>query len=752
MTAGKRSQRDAARGEVQEVAPFFASSLDHVLAELGRIDLKIRARVSRSREAGESKEPYEGLFISELEVESLLSEPFGLGNRDRRSQEPAQEQQEQESPDLSALEQEIAKRRAESRRLGIELRLDTLADLFHLTPFDADVLLVCLVHEIDLRYERIYAYLQDDVTKRRPSVDLVLSLLSGYFEDRIAARERFSHMAPLFHHRLVSLIEDPAGSASPLLARFLKADDRVVDYLLGSDVVDGRLRHHVATTTTAAELEALPVAVETMDRLSRLVGSGTSGNADRIFYFQGPYGVGKRATAEALCRMCRCSLLEIDGASLLDARDVDLPLVMDLIEREAKLQNAALYWSSFDRLLADDMVNRFDCVVRMLKARRGLTVLAGGDAWEPNDRLRGKIFNRLEFSRPGYSERMALWKRALVDTPVDVEVDLEALAGQFRLTGGQIADSVNTGRNLACWRDPENGVVGTEDLRTAARLHSNRKLASLAQKIVPRYRWNDIVLPLGRLRQLQDIFDAAKCSPVVYGAWGFGEKLSLGKGLSVLFSGPSGTGKTMAAEILAGSLGLDLYKIDLSSLVSKYIGETEKNLARVFAEAETANAILFFDEADALFGKRSEVRDAHDRYANIEISYLLQRMEAYEGLVILATNLSKNMDEAFIRRLHFVVEFPFPSAADRRRIWDGVWPANTPRCPDLDLDLIARRFEFTGGNIKNIALAAAFMAAADGGTIGLDHLLRATQREYQKLGKVVVGEEFERHVAEPRPQ
>jgi SpoVK/Ycf46/Vps4 family AAA+-type ATPase len=208
----------------------------------------------------------------------------------------------------------------------------------------------------------------------------------------------------------------------------------------------------------------------------------------------------------------------------------------------------------------------------------------------------------------------------------------------------------------------------------------------------------------------------------------------------------------MAAEILAGSLGLELYKIDLSSLVSKYIGETEKNLARVFAEAETANTILFFDEADALFGKRSEVRDAHDRYANIEISYLLQRMEAYEGLVILATNLSKNMDEAFIRRLHFVVEFPFPSAADRRRIWDGVWPANTPRCPDLDLDLIARRFEFTGGNIKNIALAAAFMAAADGGTIGLDHLLRATQREYQKLGKVVVGEEFERHVAEPRPQ
>src|SRR5262249_3197738 len=228
----------------------------------------------------------------------------------------------------------------------------------------------------------------------------------------------------------------------------------------------------------------------------------------------------------------------------------------------------------------------------------------------------------------------------------------------------------------------------------------------------------------------------------VYGEWGFDRKLSLGKGLSVLFAGPSGTGKTMSAEIIAGELGLDLYKIDLSTVVSKYIGETEKNLSRIFTEAETSNSILFFDEADALFGKRSEVKDSHDRYANIETGYLLQRMEEYEGVVILATNFRKNMDEAFVRRLHFTVEFPFPNASDRRRIWEGIWPTDTPRDPSLDVDFMAQRFELTGGNIRNIALAAAFLAADNSGSVDMTHLLRTTRREYQKMGKVITETEL----------
>jgi len=320
------------------------------------------------------------------------------------------------------------------------------------------------------------------------------------------------------------------------------------------------------------------------------------------------------------------------------------------------------------------------------------------------------------------------------------------VAAKFRLTGGQIRDAAATARSLARGRDPHHPNIGrleSADLYAACRLQSNQKLTALAQKITPRYTWSDIVLPAGRLEQLREICNSMRHRPRVYEEWGFDRKLSLGKGLNVLFAGPPGTGKTMAAEVLAGDLGLDLYKIDISAMVSKYIGETEKNLSRIFAEGRSSNAILFFDEADAIFGKRTEVRDAHDRYANIEVSYLLQRMEEYEGMVILATNLRNNMDDAFVRRIQFMIELPFPSEADRRRIWDGIWPAGLPRGADLDLDFMARRFEIPGGNIKNIALAAAFLAATDGGTVTMDHLIRATQREYQKMGKVVLAGELE---------
>jgi SpoVK/Ycf46/Vps4 family AAA+-type ATPase len=319
------------------------------------------------------------------------------------------------------------------------------------------------------------------------------------------------------------------------------------------------------------------------------------------------------------------------------------------------------------------------------------------------------------------------------------------LASKFKFTGGQIKDAAATAENLARFRDSEAVAVTMPDLYDACRLHSNQKLASLARKITPKYAWDDIVLPADHLAQLREICNHVKFRERVYGQWGFDRKLSLGKGLSVLFVGPSGTGKTMAADILAGELALDLYKIDLAMVVSKYIGETEKNLSRIFTEAETSNSILFFDEADALFGKRSEVKDSHDRYANIEIGYLLQRMEEHEGVVILATNFRKNMDEAFVRRLHFTVEFPFPNEEDRRRIWEGVWPKDMPRDTSLDVEFLARRFQITGGNIRNIALAAAFLAADDSGIVGMHHLIRATQREYQKMGKVVSESEFGLH-------
>ena len=270
----------------------------------------------------------------------------------------------------------------------------------------------------------------------------------------------------------------------------------------------------------------------------------------------------------------------------------------------------------------------------------------------------------------------------------------------------------------------------------ACRRQASRRLAELAQKLFPPHGWDDLVLDQARLAQLQEICDQVRQRERVLGAWGFGAKLATGRGLSALFTGPPGTGKTMAAGVMANELHLDLYRIDLSQVVSKYIGETEKNLSRIFAEAESSGTVLLFDEADALFGKRTEIGDAHDRYANIETSYLLQRMEEYEGIAILASNLRQNMDEAFLRRLRFVVEFPFPDAAHRRRIWQGHLRGGAPLADDLDVDLLAERLAVSGGNIRNIVVAAAYLAAASGEPIGMAQLLRAARGEFEKVGKL----------------
>ena len=276
-----------------------------------------------------------------------------------------------------------------------------------------------------------------------------------------------------------------------------------------------------------------------------------------------------------------------------------------------------------------------------------------------------------------------------------------------------------------------------DDLSAAARAQTGQALAALTRRIEPAARWDDLVVPDDTMAQLRELCRRSVGRRRVLDEWGFGRKLSRGRGVNALFAGPSGTGKTMAAEIIAAELGLDLYAIDLAGVVSKWIGETEKNLDRIFRAAEDADAVLFFDEADSLFGKRSEVRDSHDRYANIEISYLLQKMEEYDGLAILATNLRQNLDEAFLRRLAFTIIFPFPEEADRRRIWQVIWPAEMPMGDDVDLDSLARQFKLSGGQIKNIALAAAHLAAAEGKPLMMAHLRHATRREYQKLGKVL---------------
>jgi SpoVK/Ycf46/Vps4 family AAA+-type ATPase len=330
--------------------------------------------------------------------------------------------------------------------------------------------------------------------------------------------------------------------------------------------------------------------------------------------------------------------------------------------------------------------------------------------------------------------------------------DLKGLANQFVLTGGQIRDAVRAASDDLRLRDKTGAVPSSVDLFASARAQSQHQLRSLAQHIEPVYSWEDLVIPPATLSQLREIASAVKHRHVVYNQWGFEQRLSLGKGTKALFAGPSGTGKTMTAEVIARELGLDLYKIDLSTVVSKYIGETEKNLDRIFRAAQSSNAIIFFDEADALFGKRSGVKDAHDRYANIEVAYLLQKVEEYDGFVILATNLVLNIDEAFKRRMNYTVEFPFPDEHHRELLWRGMFPPQTPLAENLDFTFLGRQLPMSGGNIKNVALAAAFLAAAEGSTVQMRHLIQSVAREWHKLGKLPSAADFKQYYTWALPQ
>jgi SpoVK/Ycf46/Vps4 family AAA+-type ATPase len=317
---------------------------------------------------------------------------------------------------------------------------------------------------------------------------------------------------------------------------------------------------------------------------------------------------------------------------------------------------------------------------------------------------------------------------------LDKAVDAVELASRYTLTSGQIRDAVASAYNRAMQR---GHPIEMEDLFAGARFHSEVQLVDMARKIAPRYDWDDIILPPDQVQILRELVATVRGRSKVLEEWGLGQKLVSSAGVMVLFAGPPGTGKTMAAEVIAKDLGLDLYKIDLSNMVSKYIGETEKNLEKVFNEAQSSNAILFFDEADAIFGKRSGVKDARDRYANIEVSYLLQRMEVYDGVTILATNLRSNIDEAFLRRLQFAIDIPFPDEKDRLRIWQTLFPPNVPRSDDINLEEMARRFKLAGGNIRNILVSAAYLAANDGDKVTMAHLMHGTRRELQKMGRLV---------------
>jgi hypothetical protein len=707
----------------------YEDGIDHLEDELERLDLLLRRElmVARPVEPGEG---WRGLVISEEEVDALMAGDR-LAEQSWRRRVVRRQAIEPLERRLDELAARIRARCRAAIDAGVELPLVRLREAFGLTEPEARVIVIALGPEIEPRYETLFAYLQDDVTRKRPSVNLVLDLLSASLREKIRARRLLAQSAPLRAHHLIRVEADAHDSAPPLLRQFVRLEPCVATFLLDQlpDPANGERLLDADQTGQALALDAKDRA-----RIVGLAASLAETNDAGIVRIEGSESESVRAAAMAFAAAREKRLLLTDLASLV-ATPGSLPELL----RDAQLTGAVpgVSWAA-DQPGAE-RVSDWHAFWAALPASPVPLLLLGPEEGAPPLPADPPV-HRVAVGAPGFLHRRAIWESALNGS--GRAPDVTRLADSFRFAGGRIRQTVDLASSHARLRDPERGSPTLDDLFAAGRTLSGRSLGRFAVRTSPRYDWSDIVLPTEKLDQLKRIARRVEFRRTVQADWGFGRKLSRGKGLNVLFTGPSGTGKTMAAEIVAGALSLDMLQIDLATVVSKYIGETEKNLRTIFTEAEECQSLLFFDEADALFGARTEVKDAHDRYANIEVNYLLQRIEQFNGIVVLATNLQDNVDKAFLRRIHEVVEFAIPDEGLRARIWEHHFPTEMPRARDIDCAFLGRQFVLSGGEIRNVVLSAAFEAASRGDAVSMLHLLHALKTEYQKKGKLCLKSDF----------
>lgn len=586
------------------------------------------------------------------------------------------------------------------------IALQRLEAALQLTPFERDVLLLCAGAGLESRFAKACAAVHGDPHATWPTFGMALALLEGPHWSAI------SRARPLRYWRL---IETTANS--PLLTAPLRIDERILQYLIGVPAMDERLEplfHSLPSNSAGITRQAGAAAT----RLAVRHWKETQTENLQPLLLTGSHASGRQAVFEGICQ-------EVDLLPyLLNAADipgtpVEREQIARLWTRESVLTGAALYIKTGGL----ENTRSLTAFLDLLRAPVALEV-------PPSSALEHIEGLRVHAPAIATRQRRDLWVEALGPVAARMNGSLERLAEYFQFDERDIHASGALARD-AMLSDPRADPVPL--IWRICREHACRSLDTLALRVEPQARWHDLVLPASQMETLRQLTTHVRQRAVVNEEWGFAQKHARGLGLSALFAGASGTGKTMAAEILAGELDLDLYQIDLSAVVSKYIGETEKNLRKIFSAAEESGAVLLFDEADALFGKRSEIRDSHDRYANLEISYLLQRMESYRGIAILTTNMQQALDPAFLRRIRFVVQFPFPDAAAREQIWRRVFPEAAP-AGHLKVDQLAQ-LNISGGVIRNIAIHAAFLAAEDKSPIEMRHALAAARTEYQKMDK-----------------
>lgn len=692
--------------------------LEHRLTAL-RLALARHGLLLRRARAGEPLAAHRDRVVADEEFERLVvAGPRGEAAAPGDDPRAAELDRRRRDEERVARDKEAAMVAA-----GAPPALAVLAARFGLDPCETWVLLAATAPELDPGFTRLYAYANDDVARPWPTSHSLDRLWAGE-DGSLRPSEALLPGGTLVRW---DLVRRPVGSsaAEPTALAPLAVDARVAAFLIGVRSVDERVAHRLRPVPYPP---AAPAHVELAEQIAASM-AGRGGGAPAV-QLLGRTGSGRRAVAALAAERLGMPLHAVDPGGLPPGDEGRQAL--RLVARETALLPTAVYLDAGEASRGVEGRSALEWVGTAADVLAGPLFIGARDPL-PLDRP----FLAVPVPPLDGAARAALLRRALGPTTDAPALDeaLATAAEQFELGPEALVRVARTAREEARLAAGAPTSVRPADVWRACRRLAGAELDDLARRIDPIAEWDDIVLPPEVLARLRELAAQVAHRPIVYGAWGFEARLVRGRGIAALFTGPSGTGKTLAAEVLARHLDLDLYRIDLAGMISKYIGETERNLRRVFDAAETGGGILFFDEADALFGRRTEVRDSHDRYANVEIDYLLQRMEEYRGLAILATNRKSALDRAFLRRLRFLIAFPFPDAAARRSIWRRVFPPRTP-LGEMDIDALAG-LELSGGNIRNVAVNAAFLAAAAGEPVGMRHVAAAARAEYAKCEKAM---------------
>lgn len=696
---------------------------DYISDLVKQVEIMILCYISFTKKPNEVLDGFESIKIDKEQIKEILN---------HEENDDIRQKKERLREDFDKATFYIHQRAKSSISEGKNFAIDYISKIYNLSDLERFALILSLSPIIDSKYYKVFSYLQEDKNERILSYETALKIyfltkdasdIDNYYE----IKEDLSYKMNTYCFNNNSLC----------------VDDRLASFILSNALYN--LSQRGIESYIPMNADELPVQEEIAQKISDVMKECESMQEGVFLHLSGCETIGKRTQVKRVAQITNMPAIIVDLSQISRGDNFDFYNSITTAGRETCIKEGFLCICNFDELLRDE--EEGEKYIRLLldlsQRYSKFTFILSNQEIKNRSVIRDRLWLEIPMPSLTKDESIHLWDLLLKEINPDEDVKSFEMANKFSFTPGQIRGTIEECKKLAIWDQKEKITV--KDICKCAYTQIVHNLEEKATLIYTKHNWSQLVLAKEQKEMLKNACDQIRYKHIVYDDWGFNKRINYGKGVSMLFAGPPGTGKTMAAQVVAEDLDIEIYKVDLSKIVSKYIGETEKNLDKLFSEAKKSNVILFFDETDALLGKRTEVKDSHDKNANLETSYLLQKMEEYDGITIMSTNYLENIDQAFFRRLSYVVHFPFPDVEARKEIWIKMFPQSTPLSDDIDFDYLASQFEISGGNIKNIAVTAAFLAAKQSGEIKMKHILKAVKYELTKQGKILLKEDFGEH-------